>query len=276
MLGAREIMEDPAPVSVRPPRRVRITDRDRTLLAFVAEHRIVLASHVQTLLGVSANAADVRLRSLSRAGMLDSERFFHGQPRCYWIVRKGLELVGSRLPAPRVDLRAYQHDIGLAWLWLAAHGGAFGPLRNVVSERRMRSSDATEAHSARTAGIATDPFAVRLGGVGAGGRERLHYPDLLLIDRNGRRAAVELELTSKTRARRERILAGYAAERRIDAVLYLVDNRSVARGIEASAARLSSSALVHVQWVRWGIPNSARTSGAERSGSRARGALIER
>jgi hypothetical protein len=85
--------------------------------------------------------------------------------------------------------------------------------------------------------------------------------------------AVELELTAKSRARRERILAGYGSDPRIDAVLYLVDQPALATSIQASARRLGISQLIHVQWVRQGVPG--RPGGAlaaARSHTRARSA----
>jgi hypothetical protein len=228
-----------------------ITERDRALLSFVARHRIVLASHLGTLLGISSHAADARLRALRRAGVVAGERFIHGEPRCWWITRRGLAVIDSPLPPVRTDLRAYRHDIGLAWVTLAAERGAFGQLQELISERWMRSRDGLEARSSSVSERESEPFGVRLGGVGPGGRERLHYPDLLLVTPDRRRIAVELELTSKARARRERILAGYGADSRIDAVLYLVDRPMVSRSLEKSAARLGISSMVHVQRVQW-------------------------
>lgn len=247
-----------------------ITDRDRALLSFVAQHRLVLASHVQVLLAISQQAARARLRTLRAAGLLASERFFHGQPPCWRITRNGLAVIGSQLPPPRTDLRSYRHDVGLAWVWLAAERGAFGGLREVISERTMRSRDGARARASLDAGQAEEPFGVRLGGVGPAGRERLHYPDLLLITPAGGRIGVELELTTKESARRERILSGYGADPRFAAVLYVVDRPAVARAVEASAARLAITSMVHVQRVQW---DSGRQAGsgleAERSRIRA-------
>jgi hypothetical protein len=234
---------------------VRITERDRELLEFVANHRLVLASHVQALLGLSLGAARSRLRKLTQADLLTRDQPFQGRPSHYQITRRGLAVVGSELPRPREDLRSYEHDIGIAWLWLAARRGALGSVRAVVSERELRS------HDARPEGRA-DPLAVRLGGMGPAGRARLHYPDLLLQSADGRRIAIELELTSKGQTRRERILSGYAADRRIDAVLYFVEERSpIARRVRTSARRLGISSLVHVQYVRpIGFASAAKAS----------------
>jgi len=240
-------------------RRVQITERDRELLEFIAEQRLVLASHVQTLLRISQPAAYARLRALCDAGLLVREQRLHRQPSCYLVTRSGLAATGSELPAPRLDLRSYDHDVGLAWLALLARSGTFGPMREIICERHLRSRDARAERDQQ-------PLAVRLGGHGAGGRERLHYPDLLLVDPAGRRIAVELELTAKGRRRREQILRGYAADRRVDVVLYLVRDRVLARSLAASARRLGISERVHVQRVRF--------EGAVKPGSR--GLVAER
>ena len=231
-------------------------------LAFAAEHRLVLGAQVQTLLGISAAAASKRLRALVGVGHLIGERQLHGQPGCYQITRKGLGAIESRLPRPRaIDLSCYRHDVGLGWLWLHARAGRFGPARDVVVERRMRSQDGRSPdRDAR--------FGVRLGGPGPGGGERLHYPDLLVELESGHRVAFELELTSKSQRRREGILAGYAGDRRTDAVVYLVDRPASGRAIARSAARLGVADLVHVQRVTFDPPSSI--DGAERSSARVR------
>jgi hypothetical protein len=218
-----------------------LTERDRELLGFLAEHRLVLAGHVGALLGISTDAADRRLRVLTAGGWVSRLKLFRGYPACYQITPAGLQLSDSRLRATRVDLSEYEHDVGVAWLTLAARSGTFGAVREVIAERTLRSHDGANRDR--------QPLGVRLGGIGPGGRERLHYPDLVLVTPEGRRIAIELELTSKGRTRRERILGGYGADARIDAVLYLVQDRSVGRAVQASARRLGISDRVLVQSV---------------------------
>ena len=239
--------------------RVRVTERDYQLLSFAAEHRLLLASHISVLLDTSLAAAEARLRALASDAFLAHQSVFHRQPACWQIRRKGLDAVGSKLPLPRLNLAGYKHDVGAAWLWLAAQSGTFGPVGEVLGERRMRSHDgARDWHE--------EPCGVRLGGLGPRGRERLHYPDLVLVAPGGQRTAFELELTPKGSARRQQILAGYGVDRRIDAVLYLVENRvngrAIGRAIEASARSLGLSELVHVQCVRpfLSIPGESRSS----------------
>jgi hypothetical protein len=248
-------------------RPVRLTERDLMVLGFVAEHRLVIADHVVALTDRSRSTASARLRALVGAGFLREERVFDGHRPCFLITSKGLNVIGSVLPAPRIDLRAYTHDIGLAWLWLAARSGSFGALDEIHGERRLRSRDAA-------ADRADQPLGVRLGGFGPHGRERLHYPDLLLIAPDRRRIALELELSWKGRRRREDIMTGYAFDNRISAVLYFVEDRRLGSSILDSARRLGISARVHVQpvWVTVRAPGAASIAASRvRRGTRSRG-----
>jgi hypothetical protein len=239
-----------------------VTERDREILAFAAEHRIILAAHIQTLLDVSTSVAYRRLAGLSALGLLKHAQVLHEQPSWYRITRPGLALISSDLPPPRFDLRCHEHDIGVAWLWLAASRHAFGRPERMVSEREMRSHDgaaarppALEGHGA--GGPLTDegtalagddglPFGVRLAGLGPRGRVGLHYPDLLLIGAAGNRVAIELELSAKGNRRLDSILTAYGADRRITAVLYVAQKPGIRRAVQAAASRLGICDLVHV------------------------------
>jgi hypothetical protein len=246
---------------------VQITERDRTLLSFAAEHRFVTAVQIAVVLEVTAAAADARLRALSDGGYLRRERKLHRAPAAHRITPSGLRAVGSDLPAPRrLDLATYRHDEGLVWLRLAAHRGRFGPLHEVVSERRMRSEDARPA-------AGTTRHGVRLGGVGLGGRDRVHYPDMVVTTAAGHRVAFELELSTKSQDRREGILAGYGADPRVDVVVYLVDRRDVRRAIERSAARVGVSDLIRVHDVS--LRGSEPAAGGSRAASRHHGRAFD-
>ena len=223
---------------------MQITERDRTLLSFAAEHRFVTAAQIAVILEVTAAAADARLRALRDGGYLRRESKLHRAPAAHRITPGGLRVIGSDLPAPRrLNLATYRHDEGLAWLRLAADRGRFGALHDVVSERRMRSEDARAAAGATRHGV-------RLGGVGPGGRDRVHYPDMVVRTAAGHRVAFELELSTKSQDRREGILAGYGADPRVDVVVYLVDRPEVRRAIHRSAARVGVSHLIRVRDVR--------------------------
>jgi DNA-binding MarR family transcriptional regulator len=233
-----------------------LTEADRTTLEFLAEHRIARVNQIATLLDVTADAAGRRLRRLRASGYVSSQKLYGDQQRHFSITRTGLDVTASRLPVPTVDPMEYRHDIGLGWLWLAARAGAFGKLDAIHPERQMRSADRRA-----DAGPPAERFGLRAIGSGPNGGVLTHYPDLLLETASGHRVAVELELTAKGPRRLENILRRYLADRRIDAVLYLVDDPLLARHVESAAARVGASDLVHVQWARYTEP-------AGRSGQR--------
>ena len=245
---------------------MRITERDHELLTFTAAQRLITAAHAQALLGVSAGLK--RLRVLVRAGLIEREPVHvDGRAPCFRITSDGCRAAGSSLAKPRPSLGAIRHDLGVSWLHLAALAGQFGPVAEIITEREMRSHDARADREAL-------PLGVRLPGVGPGGRERLHYPDLVVRTTSGHTVAIELELTGKERTRREAILGAYGAERRIDAVLYLSDSPSIQRSVHESARRLGLSSLIHVQRCEWGP--TARVPGAARTRERVRAPEVSR
>lgn len=232
----------------RPPRwggGLRLTERDRILLGFLAEHRLVLERQLERLCAAAGGKLRGRLRALAAEGYLRAGRAF--DDRYYQIRRLGLAAIDSPLPEPRFHLGGYKHDVGVAWLWLAARGGTFGPPREVLGERRLRSHDGVRERS-------SEPVGIRLGGYDRHGAQRLHYPDLLLVEARGRRLAIELELTAKGRDRRELILGGYGADSRIDGVLYVMEHnprgRAIRRLVEQSTRAMGLQDRVHFQFVQ--------------------------
>jgi hypothetical protein len=243
-----------------------LTDQDELLLGFAAAHRMVLREQAQALLVLSASSAARRCSALAAAGLLAKSRPFDRGPNWFRITRAGLDSISSSLPVPDERLGQFKHDIGLAWIEIAARRGSFGPLTGVVSERRMRSDDGVweSRRSPLDLELERPPFGIRLG-LGARGRQRIHYPDMLLDLAGGKTVAVELELTPKGPRRRDEILIAYAAEKRYAAVLYLVETPSMATSIRAAARELGISRKVHVQLVRYG---SAASGGGGRAPSR--------
>ena len=235
------------------------------MLEFLAEHRAVAVSQVQALLGCAPRTAGRRVQALRAAGLLRRERIFEGLPAACWITRAGLRLVESDLPAPRMDLKGYRHDVGLAWLWVAARNGAFGRLDAVVSERSMRSADRRrEGRASPASWPMGDRYGIGVAGSGSRGGLALHYPDLVLDTASGQRVAIELELTAKPSRRLDRIMLGYAAAARVDVLLYLCPNRAMGLQVQAAARRAGISDQVHVQLLAPGSPAGAPDPGRAR------------
>ncbi|MGH2916889.1 MAG: hypothetical protein ACRDMX_18080 [Solirubrobacteraceae bacterium] len=254
------------------PKAVRLTERDLTLLRFIAEHPFVTAAQAAAAIASTRRTAAARLSVLSDAGFLRRLDSPTCGTDCHKITRSGLRICDCDLGVPRTSrLASHRHDHALAWLMLSAQRGAMGPLREIVGERRMRSEDerAEDGHVRH---------AVRRGGYGPSGRALVHYPDLIVTTAGGRRVAFELELSIKNTRLREQILAAYAADRRIDAVIYLTDSPSVRRAILRSAGRVGALHLVRVAPVDVGrrpAPGMS-TPAAQRTRVRGAGAMPAR
>jgi hypothetical protein len=220
----------------------QISDRDREALALLAEHRVMVLPQVAHGLGVAESTASSRLRHLRELRLIGYEAIFRQQPPAAWITRRGLNAIESRLPPPSVDLKGYRHDIGVGWMWLAARDGVFGPTREVIGEREMRSHDLRPGRTA-------EPFGIALGGLDSYGRMTRHYPDLLITTGDGRRVAFELELTAKSTRRLDTIMRGYGGDGRIDGILYAVPSASLRRLITDAATRGRVSDLVGVRQI---------------------------
>jgi DNA-binding transcriptional ArsR family regulator len=236
------------------------------MLAFLAEHRFALAAQLGRLVGTSPRAAGRRLGALRAAGLVRAARPLRHDSTAWAATGRGLAACESRLGLPRpVDLATYRHDVGVAWLAAGARGGIFGELSEIVTERTMRSED---RRADRPIDAAT--HGVRLG---HGASSRLHYPDLTVVTASGHRVAFELELTTKSPRRRERILAAYADDSRIDAVVYLVPTRAAGAAIARSAARVGATETVRVQRFGWAggrAPGESADSALERRAPQAR------
>lgn len=248
----------------RPP--VTITARDRVLLGFAAEHRFVTAAQLAFLLATAPGAIERRLRVLTGAGMMRHERPLEGCPSLYAVTRAALRAIGSDLGPPRpVNLSLHRHDHALGWLMLYALDGRLGPIHSVTGERRMRSED-------RRAPPGRGAHGVRTGGFGPRGEPSRHYPDMFVVTATGHRVAFELERTTKERQRLESIVATYAADRGIHAVVYLVARASTGRAVQRASVRLGVERLVSVR--RFDVPEL--DSGAAVRAARTRTAAAAR
>jgi hypothetical protein len=230
-----------------------LDDRDREVLEFLAGQRMALATHVKVLLGGERELADTRLTDLEDAGLVRRERVLRCEPDCFRITLAGLAAIGSDLPPPDFDPR-YRHDVGVAWLWLAATRGAFGPPERVITERQMRSSDAER--SVRTSeSVASDNdsehpeptaplFGIRLAD-GGRGPQAVRYPDLFVL-RGSRRVAVHLLLVNPSPRELERLLAGYEADMHADTVLFLVADPRIGRLVGSALTRVGRRPAIHI------------------------------
>ncbi len=222
------------------PRGWRLTQRDVELVAWVGRWRSVLAAQVQARFGIGAVVCYRRLRGLVDMGLLFQRQVFCGEPGVYVATAGGLAVADVCLPAARLDLATYRHDLAAVWVALAveaeiAGNGSVG-LR-VVGDREFR--------ALVSGGAAARQFG--LSGLGAG-RGRGGIPDVAVVDEEGRvLVALEVELSAKGRARLARVLGAYGRQPHLRRVVYLTDRAGVAASVQRAAQRAAVDDLVEVR-----------------------------
>jgi len=222
---------------------------------------VLVVTQLALLQGVTPPTMRARVRRLVRRGLVQVDDRYARAPAGVLITGAGLRQIGSSLSPPTANDSQLRHDIGVGWVWVAARRGAFGEISELVSERRMRSSDARR-EPLRAPG---ERYGI---GVETAGPANSHFADMLIRTRGGRAIAVEVELHAKGAWRLDRVMHAYAGDPRISDVLYLVPSRHLGDPVFAAAERAGIADRVHVQLIAGG----GAIEGAPAPVSRTRGA----
>lgn len=195
-------MED----SKKKKKGVRLTERDLNIIKWINSHRAATVEQVHKKFGMSPQAAKKRLSELKSSGYLRYEKVFHNKPGIYISDKNGIAVTSDELPAVKIRLGSYEHDLALVDL-------------AVTLEQRTGAYWHTDRQIRHENGIK---------GVGVKG----HSPDGVLEYPSGEKIAVELELSAKGTKRLESILRGYANSR-YQGVWYFVSSENNAYRILA-------------------------------------------
>ena len=176
--------------------RIRITDRDVEVCRWVGRHRAATAEQVRRrFFGRWPSRAYGRLAGLVERGLLRRDFWRDGEPAVYVATDAGLRLAGLRLSPARLDYSRLPHDllvVDLSERLLSENPGA-----SWLTEREVR-SDLTRAALQKSSGrMLPDPHRGRI-------------PDGVLVRPDGRRAALEVELSPKPTVSYAAILSKYA------------------------------------------------------------------
>lgn len=153
-----------------------------------------------------------RLRLLKKNGYLIHERIFRDSPGVYRPSAKGVEVAGDALGTKKIRLATFHHDMTVVDVALALEENTGGQWR---TERQIR-------------------HALGLAGVGQPG----HIPDGILTFADGRKIAVEVELTAKGVRRLEKIMRHYARAAEFKEVWYIAGSAALALKIQAATRRM--------------------------------------
>ncbi len=191
------------------------------MLGWIARFRFVDSEVLAERFGTSRQQINARVRRLEQAGLL--ERHAHGPMPAWTIVATSRGLAALGLPPRRPARTAVQREHELALAAIVARYERMRPETTVHTERDSRRREA--AADARYSADVTDPKQ---------GRSR-RWPDLVLED-DGRRIAIELELTPKGIARLRRIVAAYRNAPWFDEIRFLTADPAISRMLQRVTA----------------------------------------
>ena len=195
---------------------MKLTERDIGILKFINEFGFSEMPQIERRFGLKKPRSYQLLTRLVEEGYVKHERVFHGRHGIYRLSRKGAKLTHLP-PLARVPLANYKHDITLMEVYLRLREQY--PEALWISERELK----------------RDKY---FDGVGKFG----HLSDGLLVFKDGKRVAVEVELSLKSRNRVEQILRWYSGVFEIEEVWYYCP-----RGIMASMSSMAFE-MAHIKF----------------------------
>jgi hypothetical protein len=157
---------------------LELTERDYLILGLVFRFKFCLGRHLSALGGFSGQrATDRRLRALIESGYMTRRKYLYGIPFLYTLTHKGRVLLGVNKREDKIRVEKITHDIYVldtVIFYVRKHGVS---LRDIESEKELHIKD----------------------GFGA----RKHQPDFV-FSTHGKKNAVEIELSPKTKERLEK------------------------------------------------------------------------
>ncbi len=202
---------------------MQLSGRDLELLRWINGHGIVESRQVAKWMGVELCSGYARLRRLVRADYLLYEKIFHQKPGIYRVTPQGRRASDDSLPALRkVKIGQYNHDLLIVDLDLhliGSHSGCFIP------ERRIR-----QAHGRQNVG------------------QRGHVSDGVWQTKECQ-IAIEVELSSKGRVRRDNIIRWYLRNFTYKKLWYFYGSDRIKRELSRVSERMNFVSLVDLKGV---------------------------
>ena len=157
-----------------------LTDRDYKIMREIERFRFCLSRHIKSLAGFEGQrACDRRLKLLIEAGYINRKKVLYGVPSVYYLTHKGKMLIGANKRQDKIRVEKIPHDIAVvdtAIYFMLKHGVG---LDEIITEKQINTQ--------------------------AGFGERKHSPDFI-VEKDGVKNCVEVELSLKAKARFEKIV----------------------------------------------------------------------
>ena len=198
---------------------MRLTERDILLFKWINGHGFVTADQINRFLSVAKTTGYRRIKKLVDHGYIKREKILHSAGAAHFITKQAKDACGDNLEIlKKISLGGYIHDLALVDLSLDLEKNYQA---NFISERRLR----------------------LWGGIGGVGVEG-HMPDGILELSNGKKWAIELELSVKAASRLDKIMRFYNCNFDYNEVHYFMSDQVVKNAVQKS---IESSGACHVK-----------------------------
>lgn len=180
---------------------MRLTERDLQILAFINQFGFCEMPHLDRQFQFNKPRNYQIIKRLIKGGLLQHQFVFHKKHGIYWLSKEGAKLTNLP-PLKKLPLAIYQHEVMLIDVYTKLMNQH--PEARWVSERELR-------------------YEKFIKGVGQFG----HVADGKLIFPDNKVVAIELELTSKSNKRIERILKQYSRDTDIQEIWYFCADKVI-------------------------------------------------
>lgn len=197
-------------------KKMRMTEKDLEMMRWINARGSANASQISQAFNGHLKVIYRRLRFLTQEGFLKYYALFRDLPGAWALTEQGVDLCDSELPPAAISFGRLRHDKFLVDLEI----DLFAQF-DVIEWKTERVLRKNAGHQ----------------GVG----QRGHIPDGVMILDDGRRIAVELELSTKGEERLRKIMQQYEADSFHDEIWYFVDTVS---GMEVANKLLRLSAKI--------------------------------
>lgn len=214
--------------------------RDRELVRYVGRHSVVTLGHVMEAMDAGRSVTYERVARCIERGLLERATVLRSEPALLRATRAGISFAGLGLPVASFAPGKVDHYLRCADV-AAFFARKVGP-GCVFTEPEIPLIEAIEGELFASA---------ELGAVGTPER-RLHRADLAVIS-EGKRVAVEVELTPKSQKRLRTLLSAWRraiALGTITEVQYLCRPGKTYRAVKRAAETIKADVIV----IREGVP----------------------
>jgi hypothetical protein len=159
---------------------VVLVDRDYRILRDIERFRFCLSRHIKLLASFEGQrACDRRLKILIETGYIDRKKVLYGVPSVYFLTYKGKMLIGANKRQDKIRVEKIPHDIAVVETAIYFMLKQDIHSDEIVTEKELNSK--------------------------SGFGERKHCPDFI-IEKDGKKNCVEIELSLKAKDRFEKIV----------------------------------------------------------------------